>query len=235
MARALGNAMSDRNAGHTARNRLGSAGGIEALVSLLGGQPDEQVQASFAIGNATNGSAPVPHVGNQQRLLAAGGIEALVPLLRSDLVTHHGSIREWAAFALGRAVSGNLALASAAHAAGAPALLAQLAKSEKSTEKKKADAAMEALNQAGQPTMLRPTRARCIDPRKWSVAEVGSWVAVDIGLPQYEINFLTQHVDGSVLDAVTATVLKECLGIASWGHRRKLLRAVSMLFDSFGG
>ena len=64
--------MSDRNAGHTARHRLGSAGGIEALVSLLGGQPDEQVQASFAIGNATNGSAQVPHVGNQQRLLAAG-------------------------------------------------------------------------------------------------------------------------------------------------------------------
>jgi hypothetical protein len=55
--------------------------------------------------------------------------------------------------------------------------------------------------------------------------DVGTWLR-NLGLDQYEAAFRDNSVDGDILPRLTGEDLKE-LGIASVGHRRKLLDAMS--------
>ena len=57
--------------------------------------------------------------------------------------------------------------------------------------------------------------------------DVGTWLR-NLGLDQYEAAFRDNSVDGDILPRLTGEDLKE-LGIASVGHRRKLLDAISEL------
>ena len=57
--------------------------------------------------------------------------------------------------------------------------------------------------------------------------DVGAWLR-NLGLEQYEAAFRDNSVDADVLPRLTGEDLKE-LGIASVGHRRKLLDAISEL------
>ena len=57
--------------------------------------------------------------------------------------------------------------------------------------------------------------------------DVGAWLR-DLGLGQYEAAFRDNSVDGDILPRLTGEDLKE-LGIASVGHRRQLLDAISEL------
>jgi class 3 adenylate cyclase len=57
--------------------------------------------------------------------------------------------------------------------------------------------------------------------------DVGAWLR-DLGLGQYEAAFRDNSVDGNILPRLTGEDLKE-LGIASVGHRRRLLDAISEL------
>ncbi|WP_024514375.1 adenylate/guanylate cyclase domain-containing protein [Bradyrhizobium sp. Tv2a-2] len=57
--------------------------------------------------------------------------------------------------------------------------------------------------------------------------DVGSWLR-RLGLEQYEAAFRENEIDGEVLPSLTAEDLKE-LGVASVGHRRKLLDAIAAL------
>jgi class 3 adenylate cyclase len=56
---------------------------------------------------------------------------------------------------------------------------------------------------------------------------VGDWLR-ELGLSQYEAVFRDNEIDGSVLPKLTAEDLKE-LGVASIGHRRKILSAIEAL------
>ena len=55
--------------------------------------------------------------------------------------------------------------------------------------------------------------------------DVAQWLR-NLSLDEYEALFRENHIDGSVLSALTTEDLKE-LGIASVGHRRKLLYAIA--------
>src|SRR5271156_1271347 len=55
-----------------------------------------------------------------------------------------------------------------------------------------------------------------------------------LGLEKYEAAFRDNEVDDSVLPNLTAEDLKE-LGVASLGHRRKLLDAIAALRSDAGG
>ena len=57
--------------------------------------------------------------------------------------------------------------------------------------------------------------------------DVAQWLR-NLSLDEYEALFRENHIDGSVLSALTTEDLKE-LGIASVGHRRKLLYAIAAL------
>ena len=57
--------------------------------------------------------------------------------------------------------------------------------------------------------------------------EVSDWLE-KLGLRQYAQRFAENDVDFSILDDLTDQDLKE-LGVASLGHRRKLLRAIAEL------
>jgi len=57
--------------------------------------------------------------------------------------------------------------------------------------------------------------------------DVGAWLR-SLGLEQYEAAFRENDIDETVLPGLTAEDLKE-LGVASLGHRRKLLDAVAAL------
>ena len=57
--------------------------------------------------------------------------------------------------------------------------------------------------------------------------DVGQWLR-DLDLDEYEALFRENHIDGSVLRALTNEDLKD-LGVASVGHRRKLLEAITAL------
>ena len=57
--------------------------------------------------------------------------------------------------------------------------------------------------------------------------DVGAWLR-DLGLGQYEAAFRDNSVDGDILPRLTGEDLRE-LGIASVGHRRRLLDAISEL------
>ena len=61
--------------------------------------------------------------------------------------------------------------------------------------------------------------------------DVGAWLR-NLGLGQYEKAFRDNSVDVEMLPRLTAEDLKD-LGVASVGHRRKLLDAVS-IFKSAG-
>eukprot|EP01098_Paradermamoeba_levis_P004507 TRINITY_DN1928_c0_g1_i1.p1 TRINITY_DN1928_c0_g1~~TRINITY_DN1928_c0_g1_i1.p1 ORF type:complete len:367 (-),score=104.02 TRINITY_DN1928_c0_g1_i1:110-1210(-) len=58
-----------------------------------------------------------------------------------------------------------------------------------------------------------------------TVEEVAQWIE-KIGYGQYKENFLANHIDGSCLDLLDADLLKNDLGIASLGHRFKILVAI---------
>jgi predicted ATPase/class 3 adenylate cyclase len=58
---------------------------------------------------------------------------------------------------------------------------------------------------------------------------VGEWLQ-RLGLAQYEAAFRDHHIDTELLTSLTAEDLKD-LGIASVGHRRKLLDAIAALRD----
>src|SRR6201988_3434392 len=58
---------------------------------------------------------------------------------------------------------------------------------------------------------------------------VAEWLR-GLGLEQYAPAFRDNHVDGEVLHGLTAEDLRE-LGVASIGHRRRLLDAIARLVD----
>lgn len=55
--------------------------------------------------------------------------------------------------------------------------------------------------------------------------EIGAWLD-DLGLGQYKQAFRENHIDGSLLDRLTAEDLS-AIGVASVGHRRRLLDAIA--------
>ncbi len=57
--------------------------------------------------------------------------------------------------------------------------------------------------------------------------DVASWLR-NLGLERYETSFRENDVDAELLPTLTADDLKE-LGIASLGHRRRLLEAIAAL------
>ena len=57
--------------------------------------------------------------------------------------------------------------------------------------------------------------------------DVAQWLR-NLNLGEYEALFRDNHIDGSVLSALTNEDLKD-LGIASVGHRHKLLEAIAAL------
>ena len=57
--------------------------------------------------------------------------------------------------------------------------------------------------------------------------DVGAWLR-GLGLGQYEAAFAENEIDASVLPDVTADDLRE-IGVASVGHRRKILAAAAQL------
>ena len=57
--------------------------------------------------------------------------------------------------------------------------------------------------------------------------DVASWLR-ELGLERYEAAFRENDVDAEVLPNLTADDLKE-LGVASIGHRRRLLEAIAAL------
>jgi hypothetical protein len=57
--------------------------------------------------------------------------------------------------------------------------------------------------------------------------DVEAWLG-GLGLQQYQAAFRDNEIDGAVLRDLTADNLRE-LGVASVGHRRKLLSAISEL------
>jgi class 3 adenylate cyclase len=59
--------------------------------------------------------------------------------------------------------------------------------------------------------------------------DVGAWLR-DLGLGRYERAFVDNHVDGDLLPGLTSDDLKE-LGVASLGHRRRILAAIAALTD----
>jgi class 3 adenylate cyclase len=64
-----------------------------------------------------------------------------------------------------------------------------------------------------------------------TAVDVGAWLR-ELGLEQYEAAFRANDVNAAVLPALTADDLKE-MGIASIGHRRRLLEAIAALrFDA---
>jgi class 3 adenylate cyclase/predicted ATPase len=62
------------------------------------------------------------------------------------------------------------------------------------------------------------------------IADLGSWLR-NLGLGEYEAAFLDNDIDGEILPELTADDLIG-LGIASIGHRRKLLAAIASLRDA---
>src|SRR5712672_3778977 len=57
--------------------------------------------------------------------------------------------------------------------------------------------------------------------------DVAAWLR-GLGLEQYAQLFLENDIDGEILYGMTAEDLKE-LGISSFGHRRRLLNAITAL------
>ena len=57
--------------------------------------------------------------------------------------------------------------------------------------------------------------------------DIAGWLR-GLGLEQYEPVFRSNDIDGAVLPTLTAEDLKD-LGIASVGHRRRLLEAITAL------
>ena len=58
--------------------------------------------------------------------------------------------------------------------------------------------------------------------------DIGAWLR-DLGLGQYEAEFRSNEIDGTVLPHLTAEDLKD-LGVSLVGHRRKLLQAIEHFF-----
>ena len=63
--------------------------------------------------------------------------------------------------------------------------------------------------------------------------DLGAWLR-SLGLERYEATFRENDIDDTVLPNLTAEDLKE-LGVASLGHRRKLLDAIAALRTDTGG
>ena len=61
--------------------------------------------------------------------------------------------------------------------------------------------------------------------------DVGDWLR-SLGLSEYESAFRDNQIDSEVLPKLTGDDLKE-LGMASVGHRRKLLSAIAELTGAF--
>ena len=61
--------------------------------------------------------------------------------------------------------------------------------------------------------------------------DVGDWLR-SLGLSEYEPAFRDNQIDSEVLPKLTGDDLKE-LGVASVGHRRKLLSAIAELSGTF--
>eukprot|EP00013_Stygamoeba_regulata_P027269 CAMPEP_0177663492 /NCGR_PEP_ID=MMETSP0447-20121125/19944_1 /TAXON_ID=0 /ORGANISM="Stygamoeba regulata, Strain BSH-02190019" /LENGTH=288 /DNA_ID=CAMNT_0019169311 /DNA_START=201 /DNA_END=1067 /DNA_ORIENTATION=- len=71
--------------------------------------------------------------------------------------------------------------------------------------------------------MLHPDDVKLLS--SFTTAEVVEWLG-GIGLAQYATNFTSNHVDGEVLLSLNDASLREDIGIASLGHRFKVLKAV---------
>ena len=59
------------------------------------------------------------------------------------------------------------------------------------------------------------------------IEQVAFWLGAAVGLPQYASDFRQHHIDGDALADMDQDVLKNELGISSWGHRRKIYLAIS--------
>ena len=62
--------------------------------------------------------------------------------------------------------------------------------------------------------------------------DIAAWLDA-LGLPQYASAFADNHIDGGLLNRLTADDLKE-LGVASLGHRKRILAAIDELRGDAG-
>ncbi|ELR24935.1 protein kinase domain containing protein [Acanthamoeba castellanii str. Neff] len=84
----------------------------------------------------------------------------------------------------------------------------------------------------------RPTQAPPAPVSEWSAEEVGKWVGAADGaaLPQYQTVFVTNDITGDLLPSLLeGTVLKDELGISSFGHRTRLTKCIRDLLGGAGG
>ncbi|CAK8697417.1 unnamed protein product [Clavelina lepadiformis] len=63
----------------------------------------------------------------------------------------------------------------------------------------------------------------------WSCEQVASWLNDEVKLSQYADIFKENDIDGRELDGLAAEILQKDLGIASLGHRNKIMRAIKSL------
>jgi class 3 adenylate cyclase len=62
--------------------------------------------------------------------------------------------------------------------------------------------------------------------------DIGGWLT-SVGLGEYAEAFARNHIDAELIKQLTAEDLKD-LGVASLGHRKRLLIAIANLDDSVG-
>ena len=67
------------------------------------------------------------------------------------------------------------------------------------------------------------------DASLWDASAVAVWVSEQIEETNYANVFMRNHISGVELKELTDQDLRESLGIASLGHRKKLLRAIQQL------
>ena len=96
---------------------------------------------------------------------------------------------------------------------------------------------------AGSPLLGRPGSrrsstvemigGRSLDPSRWSEADVAAWIAtLPNGCSVYEDAIKSNNINGMRLLKLTESVLKEAIGIKSYGHRMDILEAVQGLTRS---
>jgi len=67
------------------------------------------------------------------------------------------------------------------------------------------------------------------DVSSWTSEEVASWISNIVGLPQYRECFIENDVSGKVLKTLTLRILKDELGVKSYGHRVKIVQSYAKI------
>jgi SAM domain (Sterile alpha motif) len=86
------------------------------------------------------------------------------------------------------------------------------------------------------PRPVRPTPEQRLaalvskHPMTWSNKDVGDWLEC-LAFGKYRKAFTHSAVTGQLLPKLTESVLKEELGVSSFGHREMILRAITGLFE----